>query len=60
MKIDGAPRKREPTLESAVWQATSRKAREMAHPAVYLPRQSKTRWPSAADQRCYVNHPVDS
>jgi hypothetical protein len=28
MKIDGAPRRSEPTLESAVWQATSRKARE--------------------------------
>jgi hypothetical protein len=32
MKIDGAPRKREAALESAVWQATSRKPREMAHP----------------------------
>src|SRR6202521_4141343 len=28
MKIDGTPRNRETTLESAVWQATSRKARE--------------------------------
>jgi len=28
MKIDGAPRKREPTQEPAVWQATSRKKRE--------------------------------
>ncbi len=26
MKIDGAPRKREATLESVVWQATSQKA----------------------------------
>jgi len=26
VKIDGAPRKREATLESAVWQATSQKS----------------------------------
>jgi hypothetical protein len=36
MKIDGLPRKREATLESAVWQATSRKAREVAHPQFVL------------------------
>ena len=44
MKIDGAPREREATLESAVWQATLRlalragfleKAREMAHPQLF-------------------------
>jgi hypothetical protein len=35
MKIDGAPRKREPTPESAVWQATSRKnARSGAPPVI--------------------------
>jgi len=35
MKIDGAPRKREDTLELAVWQATSRKTREVAHSQLF-------------------------
>jgi hypothetical protein len=35
MKIDDTPRKREATLESAVWQANSRKTREVAHPQLF-------------------------
>jgi hypothetical protein len=34
MKIDGTPRKREATLESAVWQATSRKSESNGAPPV--------------------------
>jgi hypothetical protein len=33
MKIDGAPRKREATLDSAVWQATSQKNEKWRTPA---------------------------
>jgi len=54
VKIDGAPRKREATPESAVWQATSRKsARNGAPPVVSLDVQKTTphytsplKWPT--------------
>jgi hypothetical protein len=60
--IDGAPRKREGSLESAVWQATLRlalragfleKAREMAHTQLFQamlktnpPHTSSLKWPT--------------
>jgi hypothetical protein len=42
MKIDGAPRKRETTLESAVWQATLR----LSLRASFLEKREKWRTPS--------------
>jgi hypothetical protein len=37
MKIDGAPRKREATPESAVWQTTSQKNEKWRTPAMAPP-----------------------